>query len=205
MKSVKMYFAPAANETATGAATIPKPLTSEKLQALKAEYSEKWQAMLKMSDPFSEETKNAKLAVWKIEGEIKAEEAALVKAQKDAEIEQARNERLKLNENQLASYAHLLAVQSNKKASPEELQLANDAFNTAKELVDNELLARYAGSKSAKKSSGSNENSGSKSEQSAAIIEMFLAGNSNKEIEEAGYKRSTVWHTINNYKKANNM
>lgn len=178
-------------------------LTSEKLTELKRQYTEQWQKMLTMSDPFSEETKNAKLALWKIEGEIKAEQAALQKAANDAKLAEMMNKRLELNANQLQAHAELLAVTNNKKSTPEEIQTATDKFNAAKEIVDNELLAKFAASKPAKVSSDKVAGEKSGNANTAAIIELYLAGKTHKEIEEAGYKRSTVWHAINNYKKAN--
>lgn len=195
-------------DAATGGATVaPAPeLSSPKLTELKGLYAEAWKAMLAMTDPFSKETKDAKLAVWKIEGDIKAEEQRIVKEQNDAKLTEQRNKRLELNKNQLSAYATLLALQADKKAKPEDVQTAQTAFDTAKELVDNELLAKYAASSSAKKSQSDKDakpETGEAKANKAAIIELFVAGKTQKEIEEMGYARSTVWHTIDKYKKAN--
>jgi len=190
----------------TTTAAPAKELTSEKLVQLKAQFAEAWAKMAGISDPFSKEAKDAKLETWKIEGEMKAELANLQKAENEARIAEQRNERLKLNQNQLDAHAALLALKGDKKATAEQIAEAQTAFDTAKEAVDNELLAKYAGSKSAAKvADGTAKEAGEKGKDRAAIIELYLAGKEQKEIIEAGYARSTVWHAINDYKKANGL
>jgi hypothetical protein len=200
---LRLLYAAAAAEVAGS-----QPVVSEKLTALKAQYTAAWQTMLTMTDPFSKETKDAKLAVWKIEGEIKAEEAAIQKQANDAKVAEMRNQRLQLNAKQLEAYSNLLAAKADKKTPADRLAELETAFATAKELVDNELLAKYAASSTAKKAATPTDGTpsdGKSNANTAAIVELYLAGKSHKEIEEAGYKRSTVWHAINNYKKANNI
>lgn len=202
----RMFYAPDQNGTQAGTTTVPAPapeLTSDKLAELKKQYATKWQEMLKMTDPFSQETKDAKLAVWKIEGEMKAEIQSLQKAANDAKVAEQRNQRLKLNQVQLDAFAALNVIKADKKADPAKLAEAQTAFDTAKEAVDNELLAKYAASKSAKSAGDKSAENGESSANKAAILELFHAGKSQKEIENAGFARSTVWHTINNFKKAN--
>jgi len=186
---------------------VVQMLKSDKLDALKVSYQEAWQKMLNCTDPFAHETKDAKLAVWKIEGEIKAEETAIQKALNDAKIEEQRNQRLALNSNQLAAYAALLAERAKKSPDAAKVAELQAAFDTSKEAVDNELLAKYAASRPAKKApeSASGETTTGTAANTAAIIELYLAGKTHREIEDAGFKRSTVWHAINNYKKANSL
>lgn len=199
---IQLFYA-VAEGLANGGGNAPAPLTSEKLTELEAAHAAAWAVMITMKDPKAQETKDAKLAVWKIEGEIKAEEARLNKEAQDAKLTEARNARLSLNQNQLDAYAALLAVKADKKATPEQVQTAQTAFDTAKEAVDNELLAKYASSSPAKKSSSTDTGTTSeKSANKAAILELARAGKTKKEIEDAGYKRSTVWHTINDAKIA---
>lgn len=190
-------------EAATGA--VEAPLTSEKLEKLKADYRVAFKAIQAVEDPFSKEAIDAKLAAFKIEGEIAAEKAALQKAVNDAKIAEQRNLRLALNTAQFAAYDNLLKVKADKKSTPEQIAEAQTAFDTAKELVDNELLAKYANSSTAKKAKAVDGQPVEKasSANKAAILEMFHAGKTHAEIEAAGYKRSTVWHTINDWKKAN--
>lgn len=194
-----------ATETAkTETVQKSKELTSPELDKLKTDYGIAWAEMLKHTDPFSEDTKNARLAVWKIDGEIKNEQARLLKVEADAKLTELRNERLKLNQIQLDAYSALIAVRADKKATPDALAAAELAFNTAKEAVDNELLAKYASSSPAKKSVATTEGSDSGSDSDKAkIIELHLAGKTAKEIEAAGFARSTVWHAIDKHKKAN--
>jgi len=186
-----------------GGTPEPKKLSSEKLTELQNAYKAAWDSMLKMTDPFAKETKDAKLAVWKIEGEIKAEEAAILKAENEARIAEQRNQRLLLNANQLAAHVALLTIKADKKATAEAVAEAQTAFDNAKELVDNELLAKYAKSAPAKKAVDGDAPKADKTAQTAEIVEHYLAGKTNKEIEDLGFARSTVWHSINNYKKAN--
>lgn len=202
MKNFIKLFLTASVNAATGA--VSAPLTSEKLDQLNVAYATAWEKMITFKDPRAVETKNAKLEVFRIEGEIKAEELALQKAVNDAKIAEQRNLRLKLNSNQLDAYAALIAIKADKKATAEAVQAAQTAFDTAKELVDNELLAKYAASKSAKpKADGETAETDKSSETKAAILEMFNAGKTHAEIEAAGYARSTVWHVIDKFKKAN--
>jgi hypothetical protein len=182
----------------------PVELTSENLTALRAKYREAYKAMAAHEDPFTKEAKDAKLAAWKIDGEIKAEEARLQKEANDAKMAEIRNQRLQLNENQLSAFRSLVTLEADKKSKPEDVEAAKLAFQTAKEAVDNELLAKYAASAKASKTKteGDNLAGGDAAAKKAAILEMARAGKTQKEIEEAGYARSTVWHTINNAKKA---
>lgn len=203
MKIGKFLYA--AIEAVAGAAVAVA--ISAKLDELKSKYAEAWAKMIAVTDPTSQEAIDAKMAVWKLDGEINAEKAEIKKAENEAKVAEMRNERLALNKAQFTAYDALLAVKFDKKAKPEDVSAAETAFNTAKELVDNELLAKYAsssaGRKSVAKTDGASEQSAS-GEHKAKIIEMFLAGKSHKDIQdETGIPRSTVWHTINNYKKAN--
>lgn len=183
-------------------AVAPVVLTSEKLISLNVAYAAAWQAMIKITDPLSKDAKDAKLAVWKAEGEIKAEEATIQKGINDAKVAEMRNQRLALNQNQLDAHTNYLKILGTKGAKSDDLEAAQLAFNTAKELVDNELLAKYAASKSAKTAVATDGEVKDATDNQAAILELARAGKDHKEIEAEGYKRSTVWHTINNAKKA---
>lgn len=185
----------------TNVAEVATP-TSEKITALTLAYQTAWSEMLKHTNPLSKEAKDAKLAVLKIEGEMKAEEMAIAKAANDAKIAEARNARIALNTTQLSAY--LALVNAPKNVTAEAKAALQSAFDTAREAVENELLAKFASSKPAKAATdGEAKSNGRDTESKAAILEMFHAGKSQKEIVDAGHARSTVWHTINNYKKAN--
>lgn len=204
---VRLLFATAATEAGAGSNAVetPKPLTSEKLVELQKQYADAWSKMIQIKNPLSAEAKDAKLAVYKIEGEMKAEEQALVKAENERKLQEQRNERLALNTKQLELHTALVTMRADKKADAAKLAELENEFNTAKEAVDNELLAKYAASSTARKKTSTGEKTERNTEQKDAIIELYLAGKTQKEIEEQGFKRSTVWHTINNYKKANGL
>lgn len=191
---IQLFYA-IAETIAGGGSTEAAPLTSDKLTELKAKYATAWQEMVKMTDPFSKETKDAKLALWKIDGEIKAEEQNLQKAANDAKLAEMRNQRIQLR----VAYKAAVLANTGKGAN----QATADAEKAAEEVLDNELLAKYAASKSSKpKADGETADSGKSSENKAAILELARAGKTQKEIIEAGYARSTVWHTINKAKIA---
>lgn len=186
---------------ASGGAPETKVLTSEKLVALKEAMKAAWKAQNAFEDPFDPKAKDAKLAFLKAEGEVKSEESALQKAENDAKLQEAKNARIALNAAQFTAYDALNAVKANKKATPEDLAAAQSAFDTAREAVENELLAKYAGSKPAKTTDGG-ETTVRDTESKEAILALARAGKTQKEIVEAGHARSTVWHTINKAKIA---
>lgn len=195
---VQLFFAAI---DAAGGGTTPQPieLTSETLTTLKASRKAAWAEMLKNEDPDTAEALAAKQAVWKIDGEIAAEKQLLQKAVNDAKLAESRKERLQLNENQFVAYDALNSAKSAKYKTEAEkteaIATAQTAFDTAKELVNNELLNKFGVAKKPKAEGEQSE--GSKSEQKAAILELYKAGKKHSEIEAAGYARSTVWHVIN--------
>lgn len=189
-----------APEVAEGTPTTvakPEP-TSPKLDELKKAYAAAWQAMIGITEPLIPAARDAKLAVWKIDGEMKAEVANIEKAANEAKLLELRNERLKLNQVQLDAYYAFMTAKADKKADPAKVAELEAAYTTAREAVDNELLAKYAHSKPAKKADSPDAvaSDGEPSANKQAIIDLYRGGKSHKEIEDAGYKRSTVWHVI---------
>lgn len=186
----------------TQTAAVAQPLTSEKLQTLKLQAIEAWKAQSQFADPFTKEAKDAKLAFLKIEAEMKGEESSLVKAANEAKIAEARNQRIALVKTLLD--AHNAILTAPKSVTAEAKAILQSTFDTAREVVENELLAKFASSKPAKiADNGETATTGRNTESKAAILELYHAGKTHAEIEAAGFARSTVWHTINNYKKAN--
>lgn len=186
-------------EVATPEVAVPTPLTSELLVKLRAEKKALWQEMLKHEDPDTDEAKNAALAVHKKAGEINAEEANLRKIENDAKITAARNERLKLAQNLIDAVTAKFTAPKNTPA--DKMAEFDGAIATAREIVENELLAKFASSKPAKVAA-TDGTPAKTSDNKDGILELARAGKTQKEIIEAGYKRSTVWHTINNAKIA---
>ena len=95
------------NETTTAAAPAPKPM-SEKLNELRAVYKAAYDKARQIEDPFSPEAQTANMELWKIQGEIKKEEAAILKAAAEAKIAEMRNARLALVSNLLDAQKVLL-------------------------------------------------------------------------------------------------
>lgn len=183
---------------AAGIAGAGSNLSSDLLTKLVAERKALWKEMLKHEDPDTEDAKNAKMALWAKEGEIKAEKASLQKAENDAKMQEQRNQRIGLNNAQFAAYDALNAEKAKKQPDAAKVAELQTAFDTAKELVNNELLAKFAGSSPKKEKSENGEKTGKAAVQKAEILALFAAGKLHKEIEAAGYARSTVWHVLNN-------
>lgn len=183
-----------------GGATVE--LSSETLTALKATRKSAWAEMLKHEDPDTSEALAAKQAVWKIDGEIAAEKQKLQNEVNAAKLAETRKERLQLNENQFIAYDALLAVKAKKGVTPEQIAEAQTAFDTAKELVNNELLSKFGSAKKAVKADGE-ASSESKSAAKAAILDAYKGGRTHAQIEADGIApRSTVWHVIDKAIKA---
>lgn len=200
MRTFAKFYAPDEQTSAAPAEMAAPVLTSDKLTELNSKRKEIAAKLRTIEDFDSNEYKDASLALWSVNGEIKAEQANIIRQQKDAEMAEARNARLALNTNQLAAY---LAFKNAPKNTPaDKLAELETAFNTAKEAVDNELLAKYAHSTPAKKAASENGTPAKTSVNKEAILEAARAGKNHTEIQEMGYARSTVWHTINNAKKA---
>lgn len=196
MKSTFLFRLFAAIAEAVGGNTVAPELTSQALTALKATRKAAWAEMLKHEDPDTAEALAAKQAVWKIDGEIAAEKQNLQKAVSDAKVAELRKERLQLNENQFVTYDALKAILADKKATPEAIAEKQNAFDTAKELVNNELLSKFGKAATVKKADGE-ATEGSKSEAKAAILAAYVAGRTHAQIESDGIApRSTVWHVI---------
>ena len=187
-------------ESVGGPSPVVAPvLTSEKLTELKATRKTMCNEMRKIEDSESKDFLDAKLAIFKIDGEIKAEEAGILKAQNDAKIAEMRNERLKLS----ANYKAAILANTGKGANAETAAAEANAM----EILNNELLAKYAGSRPAKVATGeTSEKSGKSSNVDATCFPLFAAGKSCKEVEtETGIARSTVWFSSDRYKKANGL
>ena len=103
--------------------------------------------------------------------------------------------------NLLAKLLENLAVQADRKKSEDEKNASNDAFKKAKELVVNELLAKFPAAKTATTAAtGEKAEGGGKGSISVAIREIILAEvaagktlrDAKKAAVEAGYSDKTV-------------
>lgn len=191
----------AANANAANEIAKPVELTSPKLVELQTAMQTAWTEMLKHPNPMTTESKNAKIAYLKAESEANAEMLNLQKLENQRKLDEQRNERIQLVTTLLSKFE--ATIKQPKNATPETIATAASELATAREAVVNQLLAKFAGSKPATSKPDGTATTGRNTDSKAAILEMFHAGKSHAEIEAAGFPKSTVWHTINNYKKAN--
>lgn len=228
MKIVKFLAAAATEAGATAtAATVVAMIepTSEALTKLRADRKAKWAEVIKL-DPESVEGEAGLKAVYAIDGQIKAEIANIQKAKKDEELAMARNARIAIGtsaiDDSITAALHYATVLS-KIPEAKRTQADNDAMNAltekakaSKEKLDNELTARYAASTPAKVTTtgtaGTDKVAGTKGEKTSLLLEAHLVNvaagmtdaQSRTNLEDIhGGSRSTVWHVVNNYNKAN--
>lgn len=177
--------------------------TSDKLVELRAKKLE-FKKLARTFEPDSVDEENALMEAYKTEQLIKAEIANIKSIEAKQLLDVARNERVKLFDDAIAA---LLVTGYNpfEAMTPEQ----KTTYDAAREIVVNELLAKYATSKpAAAKSAGTAKSAdgASRDEIVTAHIANIAAGMddsaSRKSLEAAGHKRSTVWHAVNNYNKA---
>ena len=135
------------------------------------------------------------MELWEVQKSIENEKAAIAKREKDLEIEAAKNARLALNEAQFPLYvAHLKAEEAfnaipAEQRTKEDIDTANAAYNafkTAKEKVDNELLSRYGSTSTAKKTGdGTTGAKGKTAEVIELIKPMYAEGKTGSEVRAA--------------------
>lgn len=155
-------------------------------------------------EPDSEGEAEKLLEAYKIDQLIKAEIANIVNAERQAELQIARNARVQLN---IAQFVVLFGSVEAFEAKLAELDEATKlAFDAAQEAVNHELLAKFSAPKTATKAGEGTGKATTDGENLAAHLANIAAGmtdaQSRKALEEAGVPRSTAWHTVNNYNKS---
>lgn len=208
MSMLFMYSADAENTQGNGGGQVtqlqPEP-TSEKLDDLKKQRTEVF-GKIKQAEN-EEEMVKLTGELQRVDREISAEKLAIKKAENDAKIAEERAKRVKLVDDLLDLNVKNNTIQADKKASAEDKETAKLAFEAAREVVVNELLARYGTAKpavSATKSEG-----GSKGKIGHEIVELFkghrAAGLTDaaaiKAIIEAGYSRGTTGAVVLAYQR----
>ena len=214
-----LFMDAATNENATGAtvvnattATPPaqKVWESENLTKLKADKKTAFDVLRKIEDTDSQEWLDAQMEVYKIGKQIEAEIANLKKAEADAILAEKRNERVKLLDN----YDSAVLALSNlpKNATAEAKNAAGDAVKNSREIIVNELLAKFAGAKPATTATGTATTAtgagrGATGELiKASLLGHIAAGKSNTEAVKAtiaeGYTRGTTGAVMTAMKKA---
>ena len=202
-----------ANEVNTGAANVAaqaeKVYTSDKLTALQAEGAEIW-AKLTTCQYGSKEALEANIAMAKNNQAQQNEIAALKKAEQDEILAAKRNERVALVDKLLECHTAYNMVNADKKASAEDKNAAADAFNAAREVVVNEVLAKYAASKPSKPATeGVAPTGGSRGKTGEEIRSLFIANRQTgmsdtdnvKAIIAAGYSRGTTGAVVLAYQR----
>jgi len=206
--------------TATATETIAKQPeatkaaepTSEKLIELRATKKSHLIAA-RGFEPDSDGEAAELLEAYKIEQLIKAEIANIANVAKQAELQLKRSERIALNDAMLEAYKALVLFTSNPDddVSSIEYNTLSDAFKAAREIVDNELLAKYSVPvKAATTTTGSIAGAKlSDTENTAMVAANHAAGMTDAQnraaLMAAGVPRSTAWHSVNNWLIANNL
>ncbi len=191
----------------------PEP-TSEKLEQLRAEQL-KLEDLIPTFKPRSVEQKTAFNRIIAIDGEIVAEQANIKNQIAQAAIDAYNSKQYELLQSvidlrlvEIAKFAEFekLPLDADGKrdaVATDEMNAATAAAKNAFETVVNRLIGK---TKSVATGSTAATQTGGKSE----ILQLHLANiaagktdaDSRAAIQAAGYPRSTVWHTINNYNKS---
>lgn len=130
----------AAMQTAVVAAIVEP--TSDKLTALREQRKVKFTEAMSL-EYGTKEQNDALTSVFKIDGDIRAEIAAIKAQESAAKLADLRNEQVaKLAERDNAM-RNLDAVKADKKATPEKLAEAQGAFDILNEPIVNALLSKF--------------------------------------------------------------
>lgn len=198
---------PAPEATEPKAPEVPK--TPEQLiEDFKAERATKWAALKEIEDSSSKEFVDGQLEIFKIGSKIKEQEAKIEQAKKEAELQVKRNGRVQLQKDLEAAIRAEVEHRINVFDKSEKTQSDIDAMNAltdvtkaAREIVVNELLAKYATStpsKPATEGSSTTPSTGGKIQ--AEIKEKLLAligggktpTEAVKSLIDEGYSRGTA-------------
>lgn len=192
--------------------------TSDKLTAIRAEQDV---LMAQQSDANLDRKQRLELnmKLFKLTSDENAEIAAIKRAEAELLLADKRNARAKLFYDAVDAikmeykhYYEVFSVSGKTDADIAEMNKFTDAAKTAGEIVVNELLGKLATNTPAKSvATGTTSTvNGDKGAATGEIVAMHIANlaagqsktDSRKNIETAGYARSTVWHAINNWEKA---
>lgn len=202
----------------------PKVYTSPRLDELKQIRRDLAAKLAGIEDVDSDEYNDANLAVYKAGNDIKAEIEALKKAERDQLALEARNARVALFDTavdaKIAEQEHFRTVYSAiTSPTKEDMEVMNGftaAYKAAREVVVNELTAKFGSSTAAKPAgtpaaAGSGEVRGAKSKEILDYYVDQIATRPNdetairKELIEKGYNDGTIGNVIVTYKRANGL
>lgn len=199
-----------ATATANATANVVKfEPTSDKLTELKAAKKAAWDKFRQIEDVDSKEYSDAQTELLKINSDIKAEVANIIALKNAAELAEKRNARVALIDNYDAAVIALSTVNADKKASDADKATAADNVAKAREIIVNELLAKFAGSSTAKLTVQTDKPAGTKGATSAAIREAFIANRAAgmtdtenvKAIIASGHSRGTTGAVVLAYQR----
>lgn len=174
MEKVVTNIEPAFGTPEADAQTLPavKVYTSDKLVALKAAYSAKFEEGKLLTDYKQQQA--SMMETFKISKDIDAELSALKTADLAEQNQLLRSKKLAIVTVLLASQAALLTLPKN--ATEEARNNATDAFTAAKEAAEDAILAKGGGvPRAAKVAHEGDKPAGSKGSTGAAIVELHIA------------------------------
>lgn len=134
------------------------------------------------------------MELWEVQKSITNEKANIVKAQRGLEIEAAKNARIALNDAQFPLYVAKVAadekllkipLDARTKEDIDAANAANKAFQDAREVVVNELLAKYPTSSAGKKDGSTAGAKGKTAEVLELIKPMYEQGKTGAEVRAA--------------------
>lgn len=196
-----MYNAEATEPKATEQTEKTANVVAEPTNEKTAEIDGKIDALFAAQDSETDRAKKLAISmeIYKLQQERAAEVNNIKKHQRELELKEAQNKRIQLVTDLLAAHEANLAVQANKKATEEEKTAANEAFVAAREIVQNELLAKYKTSSPAKTSADGGVNvptSGKSAEIKTRLLDMVANGTplatAKKMLVDEGFSRGTV-------------
>lgn len=185
------------------AGPAPKVYDSPELQKVRAAIKEKLAAVRAETDDEKSFALNEEL--FNLRKEERGELAKLKAAEAQAELDARRSERVKLLDDLLAMHIANTSMQADKKASTEDKAASQSAFDAAREVVANELLAKYAKPVSA----GTGVKTGATSAKAEQIVEWYkgfrASGNDHTAALKAvtdthGVPKGSAWGPVNKYR-----
>lgn len=187
----------------------PEP-TSDKLETLKIALIDA-QKIVATQEPGSAAFTDAMIKAFQVGKEIDAEKLNIKKLLHEQEVAMKRNERIALFDEAIVAYDAVIAINATE-ASIDEKNAVYDAYKAKREIVVNELLAKYATSKpSTVATQGVAKSTSTNGNKAADILAMFHEQRAQgipdatikKNIEAAGHARGTVGAVILAWQRAN--
>jgi hypothetical protein len=171
----------------TQTAVVAQPeLTSELLVKLTADKKAAWKNLQKFDDPDSKEFKDANLAFYKIQSDIKSEQANLQKLENDRKIAEQRS----ILVANVTNYKNAVLANTGKGANDE----TKNAENTLYEVLVNLLIPKTGHRAAATKSDGEPKTGTKKQHYNEICWPLFESGIKQADvIKQTGFNHSAVF------------